>query len=281
MSEDKKNRQQLACDYIRHNYVDYDRLRYDLIAQKVQVRDAHSLEDASLQDAAEPLRFRGEGSWRYITNADINTIVCDCCAETGANITTKEILTVLNAGSGYIPRVHPLREYIQSLPTWQPESVDWIDFVAQQVRVKSNDNKKSMIDDNLDNSRPNQYPLGAQGEKKNQQPEQLDSTTFRSQQHSERLGDNLNDNLDKLRGNQLPAAPEENHTTPHYTILHLPQTASGESASRNGSSPWSLLGCATKLSTTKCSCSSDDKVSSKPHGWNALSLLIYATTAAS
>ena len=42
--------------------------------------------------------------------------------------------------------------------------------------------------------RPNQYPLGAQGEKKIQQPEQLDSTTFRSQQHSERLGDYLNDN---------------------------------------------------------------------------------------
>ena len=137
MSEDKKNRQQLACDYIRHNYVDYDRLRYDLIAQKVQVRNAHSLEDASLQDAAEPLQFRGEGSWRYITNADINTIVCDCCAETGANITAKEILTVLNAGSGYIPRVHPLRDYVRNLPTYTEDQPDWIDFVAQQVRVRS------------------------------------------------------------------------------------------------------------------------------------------------
>ena len=137
MSEDKKNRQQLACDYIRHNYVDYDRLRYDLIAQKVQVRDAHSLEDASLQDAAEPLQFRGEGSWRYITNADINTMVCDCCAETGANITAKEILTVLNAGSQYIPRVHPLRDYVLELPNYTPGTVDWIDFVASQVRVKA------------------------------------------------------------------------------------------------------------------------------------------------
>ena len=178
MSEDKKNRQQLACDYIRHNYVDYDRLRYDLIAQKVQVRNAHILEDASLQDAAEPLQFRGEGSWRYITNADINTIVCDCCAETGANITAKEILTVLNAGSGYIPRVHPLRDYVRNLPTYTEAQPDWIDFVAQQVRVKSNDNK-SMIDDNRDNLQSTPK-----------------SRLFRGP-----------------RGNQLPAAPEENNPT--------------------------------------------------------------------
>ena len=194
MSEPKQNRQQLACDYIRHNYVDYDRLRYDLIAQKVQVRDAHSLEDASLQDAAEPLQFRGEGSWRYITNADINSIVCDCCAETEANITAKEILTVLNAGSGYIPRVHPLRDYVRNLPTYTEDQPDWIDFVAQQVRVKSNNKLSENNNDNTDNLRPNQYPLGAQGEKKIQQPEQLDSTTLRSQQHSERLGDYSNDN---------------------------------------------------------------------------------------
>ena len=37
MSEEKKNRQQLACDYIHENYVAFNRLRYDLIAQKVQV----------------------------------------------------------------------------------------------------------------------------------------------------------------------------------------------------------------------------------------------------
>ena len=133
MSEPKQNRQQLACDYIRQNYVDYERLRYDLIAQKVQVRDAHSLEDGS----AYSLEFRGEERWRYITNADINTMVCDCCTETGANITAKEILTVLNAGSGYIPRVHPLREYIRSLNPYTPDQPKWIDMVASQVRVKA------------------------------------------------------------------------------------------------------------------------------------------------
>ena len=107
MSEQKQNRQQLACDYIHENYVAFNRLRYDLIAQKVQLL---------------------EERWRYITNADINSIVCDCCAETGANITAKEILTVLNAGSGYIPRVHPLRDYVRSLKPYTPDQPDWIDM---------------------------------------------------------------------------------------------------------------------------------------------------------
>ena len=114
MSEQKQNRQQLACDYIHENYVAFNRLRYDLIAQKVQVL---------------------EERWRYITNADINSIVCDCCAETGANITAKEILTVLNAGSSYIPRVHPLRDYVRSLKPYTPDQPDWIDMVARQVKV--------------------------------------------------------------------------------------------------------------------------------------------------
>ena len=114
MSEQKQNRQQLACDYIHENYVAFNRLRYDLIAQKVQVL---------------------EERWRYITNADINSIVCDCCAETGANITAKEILTVLNAGGSYIPRVHPLRDYVRSLKPYTPDQPDWIDMVARQVKV--------------------------------------------------------------------------------------------------------------------------------------------------
>ena len=117
MSEEKKNRQQLACDYIHENYVSFDRLRYDCIAQKVQLRE-------------------GEATWRYITNADINSMVCDCCAETGANMSAKEILTVLNAGSSYIPRVHPLRDYVLSLNPYTPDQPDWIDFVASQVHVR-------------------------------------------------------------------------------------------------------------------------------------------------
>ena len=150
MSEEKKNRQQLACDYIHENYVAFNRLRYDLIAQKVQVCEEHSLENAA---SGYSLEFKGKERWRYITNADINSIVCDCCTETGANITAKEILTVLNAGSSYIPRVHPLRDYVLSLKSYTPDQPDWIDMVARQVHVKGNDKTECGINkDNLNNN---------------------------------------------------------------------------------------------------------------------------------
>ena len=124
MSQEQKNRQELACEFIFNNYVAYKRLRYDLVAQKVQVRGAHCSEN-------------GKDQWQYISNADINSMVCDCCAETGVNITSREILTVLNAGEQYIPRVHPLREYVNNVKPFTPDQPDWIDFVASQVKVKS------------------------------------------------------------------------------------------------------------------------------------------------
>ena len=56
MKDDKQNRQQLACEFIHDNYVAFNRLRFDEIAQKVQLQ---------------------ETDWRYITNADINSMT-DC-----------------------------------------------------------------------------------------------------------------------------------------------------------------------------------------------------------
>ena len=128
MSEEKKNRQQLACDYIHENYVAFNRLRYDLIAQKVQVCE----EIIGAPDEPRGFVGRAEASttstmmsssvnmgdcrtrWRYITNADINSIVCDCCAETGANITAKEP----------IPHIHRKSNLMQdqSHVHWFPES---------------------------------------------------------------------------------------------------------------------------------------------------------------
>ena len=131
MADNRSNRQQLACEYIRKHYVDFRRLRFDTIAQKVQLRDSDSIDDFNSNHTASYL-----DKWRYITNADINTIVCDCSIETNTSITAKEILTVLNAGSQYIPRVHPLREYVYSVSPHTPDQPDWIDMVASQVRVK-------------------------------------------------------------------------------------------------------------------------------------------------
>jgi hypothetical protein len=126
-------KQEAAIKYITENYLDYRRLRHDIVADKLQVRVAHSLEDASLQNAPEGLQFRGSEYWREMTKHDINSIVCHCAQEYDANITSREVMTALQ--SDLIPDVHPLREYVNALPRYTPDQPDWIDFVAQQVRV--------------------------------------------------------------------------------------------------------------------------------------------------
>ena len=214
-------KQETAIKYITENYLDFNRLRHDVIADKLQVR--------LLGDEAKGKR---QEYWKELSKHDINSIVCHCAQEYDANITSREVMTALQ--SDLIPDVHPLREYVLSCGEWTEEQPDWIDFVARQVRVKNNDDKVSgNNNDNTDNLRPNQYPLGAQGEDKNQQPIQLDPTTCSARNNTASgEGYDLNDNNDNLqstpksrlfrgpRGNQLPAAPEENNSTPSYTTLH-------------------------------------------------------------
>ena len=127
-------KQEATIKYITDNYLNHNRLRHDLVADKIQIRAADSLEDASLQYAPKGLQFRGTGYWREMTKHDINSIVCHCAQEYDQNITSREVMTALQ--SDLIPDVHPLREYINALPAWKPESGDWIDLVASQVRVR-------------------------------------------------------------------------------------------------------------------------------------------------
>ena len=107
-------KQECAIKYITENYLDYNRLRHDVIADKMQVRD--------------------ETGWREMTKHDINSIVCHAAQEYDANITSREVMTALQ--SDLIPDVHPLREYVLSCHEWMEEQPDWIDLVAQQVTVK-------------------------------------------------------------------------------------------------------------------------------------------------
>ena len=219
-------KQESAIKYITENYLQHNRLRHDLVADKIQIRITDSLsaphnttsvigdpaEGVSLQYAPKGLPFRGTEYWRELSKHDINSIVCHAAQEYDQNITSREVMTALQ--SDLIPQVHPLREYIRSLPAWKPESGDWIDFVAQQVRVKGNDNEENVYkEDNTDNLRQNQYPFGAQGEDKNQQPKQLDSTTIPKHPIRPRGSSGT-----PLLANT--ASGEENNSTPSCTTLH-------------------------------------------------------------
>ena len=114
-------KQEYAIKYITENYLDYRRLRHDIVSDKLQIR----------MDLDE---VKGGEYWREMTKHDINSIVCHCAQEYDANITSREVMTALQ--SDLIPDVHPLREYILSLQPYTPDQPDWIDWVASQVRVK-------------------------------------------------------------------------------------------------------------------------------------------------
>ena len=122
------NKQECAIKYVEDNYLQFNRLRHDIIADKLQVRCAHPIGDG--------LEAKGERQeqWREMTKHDINSIVCHAAQEYDANITSREVMTALQ--SDLIPDVHPLREYVLSCGEWTEEQPDWIDWVASQVRVK-------------------------------------------------------------------------------------------------------------------------------------------------
>ena len=159
-------KQESAIKYITENYLQHNRLRHDLVADKIQIRITDSLsaphnttsvigdpaEGVSLQYAPKGLPFRGTEYWRELSKHDINSIVCHAAQEYDQNITSREVMTALQ--SDLIPQVHPLREYIRSLPAWKPESGDWIDFVAQQVRVKPLGDESSGEGDDFTSDRP-------------------------------------------------------------------------------------------------------------------------------
>ena len=146
--QDKKElRQQIACEWLEENYLNYGSLRHDVVTDRLQIRvaDLHSLEDGSAYSLraphnatsviGDPAEFRGKENWRNLTDKDINTMVCQCVAEKGVNISTNEMWTALK--SDLVPAVHPLRAWLDGLRPYTADQPDWIDFVAQQVKVKS------------------------------------------------------------------------------------------------------------------------------------------------
>ena len=143
--QDKKElRQQIACEWLEENYLNYDSLRHDVVTDRLQIRMADSLENASLQNAPEGLQFRGKENWRNLTDKDINTMVCQCVAEKGVNISTNEMWTALK--SDMVPAVHPLRAWLDGLRPYTADQPDWIDMVAQQVTVSPSPLSNSLED---------------------------------------------------------------------------------------------------------------------------------------
>ena len=99
--QDKKElRQQIACEWLQENYLNYGSLRHDVVTDRLQIRvaDLHSLEDGSAYSLraphnatsviGDPAEFRG----------DENSV-----AETPRLYTLHLTLYTLHCASGAIP----------------------------------------------------------------------------------------------------------------------------------------------------------------------------------
>ena len=136
-------KQEAVIKYITENYLEYNRLRHDVISDKLQLRMEKPTPAPFLKDGGNSAAHKSFPSgedlgeavvWREMTKQDINSIVCHAAQEYDTNITSREVITALQ--SDLIPNVHPLREYILSLRPYTPDQPDWIDMVASQVRVR-------------------------------------------------------------------------------------------------------------------------------------------------
>ena len=145
--QDKKElRQQIACEWLEENYLQFGSLRHDVVGDRLQIRHLEASEKSSNgsksskgEDTFETFgTFRTLSTspcltWRNLTDKDINTMVCQCVMETAVNISVTEMWTALK--SDMVPAVHPLREWLDALRPWNSCEPDWIDWVASQVHV--------------------------------------------------------------------------------------------------------------------------------------------------
>lgn len=140
--QDKKElRQQIACEWLEENYLQFGHLRHDVVTDRLQVRCAHCVGDGRLAIGDGRLAIgdgrlamgNGQEYWRNLTDKDINTMVCNCVMDQQINITPSEMWTALR--SDMIPSVHPLRDWLNTLHPYTADQPDWIDWLAQQVVV--------------------------------------------------------------------------------------------------------------------------------------------------
>ena len=136
--DQKELRQQIACEWLEENYLQFGSLRHDVVTDRLQIKAYKPTPNPSLKGREEGDGLLAIGdrqeTWRNLTDKDINTMVCNCVEETQVNISVTEMWTALK--SDRVPSVHPIREWLNALPPYTPDQPDWIDWLAQQVRVK-------------------------------------------------------------------------------------------------------------------------------------------------
>ena len=169
-------KQEAVIKYISKNYLDFNRLRHDVISDKLQLRmdvrsdrpsgllegrPSEGLLDRSLHSLLDNSKNLTMNKVNGLTESEANDLTAKHSNSSPRERSVWRELTkhdinsivchcaqeydanitsreVMTAlQSDLIPDVHPLREYILSLRPYTPDQPDWIDFVASQVHVRN------------------------------------------------------------------------------------------------------------------------------------------------
>ena len=168
-------KQEAVIKYIEDNYLQFKRLRHDVISDKLQLRmdvrsdrpsgllegrPSEGLLDRSLHSLLDNSKNLTMNKVNGLTGSEANDLTAKHSNSSPRErsvwkeMTKQDINSIVchcaqeydanitsrevmtALQSDLIPDVHPLREYVLSCREWTPDQPDWIDFVASQVKVK-------------------------------------------------------------------------------------------------------------------------------------------------
>lgn len=116
MNEEQKRSSTKVKAELVANFLGEKSLRYDVLTQKTQQKQAN-------------------GHWKEMTDREENDLYMECCSNVNENITLSLFQTVLN--SNVVPEINPLKDYVESLPEWNPDMPDYIDQAASMVHMEN------------------------------------------------------------------------------------------------------------------------------------------------
>jgi len=129
----KQPRTIVVRDYLVAHYNGGRDFRYDVLSGKIQAKRRNGLE--------------GEGAkWQDVTDRDLSTIAMRCAEETNSNVSGKDILNALQS-EDLVQAVHPLRDWLEALPEYDPEKSGGIDLIkdmAAHVHVAGGDEQQAL-----------------------------------------------------------------------------------------------------------------------------------------
>ena len=168
-------KQEAVIKYIEDNYLQFRRLRHDVISDKLQLRmdvrsdrpsgllegrPSEGLLDRSLHSLLDNSKNLTMNKVNGLTESEANDLTAKhsnssprersvwkemtkndinsivCHCAQECDVNITSREVMTALQSDLIPDVHPLREYVLSCREWTPDQPDWIDFVASQVRVR-------------------------------------------------------------------------------------------------------------------------------------------------